>query len=175
MSEQTATADRDEIAEINALIDELLDEDADLIPAVGAAKLVTQLEENDSELLDAWLRHGAQAFMTKAITERIRHIRAQLAANATKTRFSKAAKSGEPAELGVFSIRFCVDDDNTQRKVADMRGPDHLYVSEDYMRSGKRSLVLASFHKKVAAKVGDKRTAEVFGEEEYAAMLLSIK
>jgi hypothetical protein len=168
-------SERDETAEINALIDELIEADDDLIPATAAEKLVATLEETDAELLDGWLRLGAQSFMTRTITDRIRHLRAQAAANHVKTRFSRAAKSGDNAGLGVFAIRFCVDDDNTQRRVADMRGPDHLFVASDYERSGKRSMVLASFHKKVAAKVGDKKTSEVFGEEEYAAMLLSIK
>jgi hypothetical protein len=168
-------SERDETAEINALIDELIDGEDDLIPAVAAEKLVSQLEETDLDLLDLWLRAGAQSFLTAKITERVRQLRAQAAAGHVKTRFSKAAKSGDSRELGVFAIRFCVDDDNTQRRVADMSGADHLYVAADYDHSGKRSMVLASFHKKVAAKVGDKKTSEVFGEEEYAAMLLSIK
>jgi hypothetical protein len=171
----TGSDGRDPGCEINDLIDDLLDSDEDIVPAVAAEKIVATLEETNPELLDVWLHLVARAVMTAAITDRIRRIRASAAANAGRVKFGRAAKSGDPAELGVFSVRLHVDDNHTQRRTGDMRGPDHLYVSGEYQKEGKLATLRAAFHKKVAARVGDKRTCEVFTEEEYAAMLASIK
>lgn len=168
-----AVEDRDFLGEMDALIDAMT-QGSDWVPAVVAAKLAESVEP---ALLDGWLREMAVALLTSVISRRERSTRAAARTRAGSRAFAAAApalESGDPETLSSFAVTYAIDDDNTRRRVADMTGPDHLFVAADYEKDAKPLLMLAAFHKAVAKKVGSKRTSDVFSEAKYDQLFRSI-
>lgn len=165
-------------AEISARVDEVIGVDADIVPAVAASQLVTDLRENAPALLQEWLDLHAEAILREAITGRIRVMRARARAHAQAGAFARAAKrfeaSGDVAELSPFDVRHVVDGADTQRRVADMTGDDCFFVAERYAISSRRSALLAAFHRAVGQRVGEHTVSDVFSEAEYDRMYRSI-
>jgi hypothetical protein len=85
-----------------------------------------------------------------------------------------AAEDGDYEPLSHFAVVYAIDDENTRRPVGEMTGADHRFVAGRYKASAASDLMLAAFHEKVAKKVGSRRTADVFSEEQYDAMLRSL-
>lgn len=165
--------ERDYIAEMDALIDEAT-EGSDWIPAIVASKIAASA---DRALLDGWAHAMLTEMLTAVISRRERSTRSTARARASSRAFASAkndAEAGDPSALGSFAVTFAVDEKNTRRRVADMRGADHLFVAADYEKDAKPLLLLAAFHQAVAKKVGRKRTADVFSEAQYDSLYRSI-
>lgn len=146
----------------------------EFVVLVEANRLHDYLVENDPELLDGWLRRQAVRILAQTIRddERFRRIRAR--SQGTPRAFAAAAKSGDPERLSVFAAHLVVSTDNTRRTIGQMTGADHLFVAGRYGREANRAKMLESFHRAVAARVGDAKTCEVFTEPEYLAMYNSV-
>ena len=72
-------------------------------------------------------------------------------------------------------VTHVVNAEGLHKRAADMTGPDHLFVAEHtYQRSANVALMYAAFHRRVAARVGKSRTADVYTEQQYEAMFASI-
>lgn len=141
---------------------------------VVAAQIHDELLADDPGLLDGWLHAIAVEALRQAIANRSRHVR-NAARRRGKPRAFAAAAGGDPAVLaGMFAADLVTAPDQSRKRVADMTGPDHLYVAERYAGSGNRALLLAEFHRQVAKRIGDRRTADVLTEDEYARMYDSI-
>jgi hypothetical protein len=180
--------DRDYVAEMDALI-EGATQGSDWVPAIVAAKI---LASADADLVSGWLHSMAADLLTSVITKRERSTRSVARARAGSRAFAEAraaseaetrvaSETGEPATtpgapiaLGSFAVTYAVDDKNTRRRVADMRGKDHLFVAADYEKDAKPLLLLAAFHQAVAKKVGRKRTCDVFSEAAYDRLYRSV-
>jgi hypothetical protein len=168
--------DRDYLTEMDLVLDEAISATDDP-RAIIAAKLRARLDESDPDLLAGWLHEKAEDILTEelGLRERVersknfRRVGARSFANA-----AKEAEDGQPEALGTFALKFVVDEENNRRAIADMTGPDHLYVASRHASRANREQMLAAFHNAVAKKVGDKRTADVMGEEQYEALYRSI-
>lgn len=164
--------ERDFLAEMNAACRAEMDASTDPLRLV-AEKLVARLRMDDPELLGEWLALRA----TTAVGDHLAHMnradRAVTRARSGPRAFDvarRAFEAGDTEALGaMFRARYLVGD-GTERRVADMTGPDHLFVSARYRDDSKHAAHLARVHRLVAQKVGDRKTSEVYTEEEYAAM-----
>lgn len=158
----------------------------DFVVSVLADKVHTYLVAEEPELIEAWLHENARRFIADEIRNSERSRRGQIAAAARNEKpslFAHAARrfqAGDPTALQAgtalrsFDAHFVVNEKNVRRRVADMTGSDHDFVASKYDVTGNKARMLASFHKAVARKVGDRKTSEVFSEDEYEEMLRQI-
>lgn len=171
--------ERDYSAEMDAKIAEATSGDGWIVGIV-AAKLHAQLLESDHDLLDGWLSEHAVPILSDYIGQRERSIRARSRLRAKPRQFAAAAsdadQSGDYSDLpGMFAATYPVDADDLRKRVADMTGADHKYVAETvYQPLAEKNKLLAAFHRAVAKKVGNRKTAEVYSEAEYEQMFRSI-
>jgi hypothetical protein len=172
-------ADRDYLAEMGGRI-EAATKGSGWVAAIVAAKLHAQLLEKDPDLLDGWLHAMAVQALRQEIGLRARVERTTARRRAGARAFQAAAEDAEESGdatslLGLFRVVHTVDESNTRKRAADMTGEEHLFVAENtYQRSANESLMLAAFHRAVAAKVQGKRTDQVFTEQQYESLYLSI-
>jgi hypothetical protein len=173
------SGDRDYAAEMGARI-ETATSGSDWTAAVVAEKLHAELLETDPELLDGWLRLMAADTLRLAIGLRSRRQRTVARVRARSRAFGKAAEAAEESGdvtplIGLFAVDYVIDSDNTRKRAADMTGPEHLFVAENtYQRSANEALMLAAFHRAVAAKVRNRKTSDVFSAEQYERLYLSV-
>lgn len=158
----------------------------DFIVSVLADKVHSYLTSEEPELFEAWLHENARKFIAAEISHAERSHRAAIGAaarNEKPSAFAHAARrfqAGDPTALQTgtalrsFDAHFVVNEKNVRRRVADMTGSDHDFVASKYDTTGNKAKMLASFHKAVARKVGDRKTSEVFSEDEYEEMLRQI-
>lgn len=170
--------DRDYVAEMNALCRAVLGESDSPLPIV-AQDLVTRLGDNDQELLTGWLEARAADFLRDHLGHMMRSDRRVSRSQASRAlerprafeRAARAFEAGDASALGArFRAEYLIDDKGTRRRVADMTGPDHLFVATGYQTESKHSAFLARVHRAVAKKIGDRKTSEVYTEEQYAEM-----
>jgi hypothetical protein len=163
---------RDYVAEMDAIIAMAVPA-GDWVATVVSYDIVTELSRKDPDLLAGWLRAYAVTILARRISEQARSARSLQRARASARAFDAAvseADGGNLAPLRSFATSCVVDALNTHRRVADMTGADHEYVASRHHRRGTTDLMLAAFHRAIAARLGDRRTSEVFTEAEYASL-----
>lgn len=151
--------------------------DGDFVVAVEADKLVTKLEEVCPGSLDQWLHDNSRQFIAVVMRDWLNAERNKAKRRAKARAFGTAAAAvhaGDPDALGHFTNFCVVSEDNVRRLVGDMTGADHRFVASGYQARGREALQVAAFHEAVARKVGKNRTADVFTEEQYDALLASM-
>lgn len=127
------------------------------------------IAEFQAELLSKWLHE----YLSSTLRGRRQELyRATRSSNIKET--LEKITSGDKEAVDAFRVTYVVNDENTWRHLADMTGEDHLYVAKSYEISGKKSLLLSSFHKAIAKKLGNKKTSEVISEEEYLKLFSSM-
>lgn len=146
---------------------------------VEASKFMDWMREHEPELLENWLDRHLLDLVKMAMERRLRGDRTRARVRSRARAFQRAAgtlrDTGDATPLGRFRREtFAVDSDHTRKVVARMTGADHLFVAENYGRSGRNLLMLQAFHRAVARRVGDLTTEEVFSEEEYDELYLRI-
>jgi hypothetical protein len=160
---------RDYVAEMNQVIGELLENEGEFIASVAASRLHDWLREHDPDLLSGWLRVCATGFLTGAIANRDRAVRARL---------RRRGVVGEPVDGDppnqLFKTHYVVDQQGTRRPLGGMTGPDHLFVSGRYGRAAFTNQMLAKFHQAVAERVGERTTGEVMDEQTYWKLYRSV-
>lgn len=159
----TTDAPTDIHAAIRQIVEDWLPE-GDYVPAIEGAKLAAHLAETQPELLDDWLHARAGMFLAEVI----RHA----GASQRSTARSRAARAFSEREddgtaSGPFTVPYCVDDDNTQRRAGDMTGADWTFVAKCHESTSVTALMLAAFAHAVAKKIGHKRTSDVMTEEQF--------
>lgn len=174
---------RDYLAEMSALIDAALP-DGEYVAPVVAHDLTEKLRANDAELLAGWLDTRAEVTMTAYISDRIKSRRQSSRESAARTAFSGAAEKftatgdgsalRQAAATRPFDAEHVVNHGRLRRKVGEMTGPDHLFVAKEYAETKQTAMLLESFHRAVAKKVGDQKTKDVFTEDQYVEMYRSI-
>lgn len=166
---------RDYQAEIEGLIKEATQGSGWAAPIV-AKQLFEQLEAEDPELLQGWLQEMALPLLTKAVGDYVRAQRAEARRNTKGKEFRDAVAAhaaGDENALSVYLATHVVGPGHTRKRACDMTGPEHLKVGQWYERAGVESLTMGSFHVAVAARVGNRRTREVFSQQQYEDMYRS--
>lgn len=168
---------RDYIAEMNAVIQAAVPE-GDYVAPLLAAELADKLKANDPELLAGWLWTRAQPELSDTFARRSNSLRQYARAMGPRRAFADASeefgRTGDPRVLQTFQTEHVVNSGNLRRKVADMTGADHRFVADAYGATAKNAAMLAAFHRAVAKRVGHRRTADAFTQEQYDAMLHSL-
>lgn len=165
---------RDYLSEMDKLIADATAGTEWAAPVV-AAGLHADLLANDPDLLSGWLHASAVEMLRQAIANRSRAARTAARHGARPRAFAAAAQAGDTAALvSMFAVDYVTGPGQTRKRVADMTGPDHEFVAGRYDQTGNRALLLAAFHRAVAAKIGDQRTADVYTEQQYAELHESI-
>lgn len=164
--------ERDYLAEMNDACRRALDGSPDPLRLV-AEKLAGRIAADDPDLLGGWLRLRAATALGDHMAHMNRSDRAVARERSGPRAFAVARQAFEAGETGalgaMFRARYRVGD-GSERRVADMTGPDHLFVSDSYRDDSKHAAFLGRVHRAVAKKVGDRKTSEVYTEEQYADM-----
>ena len=165
---------------VRDLIDEFLDTDNDILPAMLAEKVVATWKERDPDGFLRYLDDNAVRLIHDEISKRLsrrRHVSrvtARSFARQAASIFSGGVYDAEQLDSfrGAFSATYCVNDDFTQRRVADMTKADHLYVAKSYEHSGKRDLMIGAFHSAVAKQIKEgQTTSDAMDEETYLRLM----
>jgi len=159
---------------MDAFLEGLLNDEVDFVPAVVAGKAIAQLREQEPEVLNDWLHDNAERFLTTELTYRLRRDRGVVRRGASKRAFAAAAgraEEGDDEALRHFSVVYEIAPDHTRRRLADMTGADHAFVATRYGERSATNHLLEAFHRVVSRKVANRRTADVFTEEEYGTYL----
>lgn len=142
--------------------------------AVEGQKLTRVLLETDPELIVRWLQTNAPRFLAQEIRSLNQRNRS-IAARRANSRYFAAKAAKDPSLLAeVFAVRYVVDPNNTMLPLSEMTGSDHRFVASRYGTTARKTLMLEAFHRAVADRVGERKTKEVFTEEEYLAMYRSL-
>lgn len=165
-------------AMINGKMASVINSAIETIEGRSAREIAEKLAVDiDWDLLTAWLYVNRINFLRVAIDGRLRSLRGQTqyASRGVFGDLARRKANGENINLrDHFKIVYVVDQKHTRKTVGEMTGRDHRFVAENYEATAKRSALLAAFHRAVAKKVGDRKTSEVFTQEEYARMFNSI-
>jgi hypothetical protein len=178
MSEDLSEELDDKRSEINQHMRIVIDEGLKTIEGRSARELAEKLlVEIDWDLLTAWLFVNRTDFVRDAIDARLRSLRGQ-ARYSSRSVFGDLARrkaAGEDVKMvDHFKLVFEIDPKHTRKTVAEMTGADHRYVASQYESNSKRTALLAAFHRVVAKKVGNKKTAEVIDLDTYDRLFRSI-
>lgn len=171
------STDRDYNTEILNLVKEMTPA-GDFTARLVADDVINKLRANDPELLAGWLDLRAGEILGAWIAAHYNSLRSRTRIMAPRRAFAEAAErfteTREPVILDPFAAVYVVDHENLRRRVADMTGADHSFVADRYADDKHTAAMLEAFHRAVAKKVGDKRTADVFSTDQYLAMYRSI-
>lgn len=140
--------------------------------AEETAKFIAHERANHEEEFFQWLIDVAAETCVMTAMRSHQQRQRSAARNTPASKFEAASKAyaagDKDAFKSVFAVVHAVTAENLRKPVAQMTGLDHLYVADYYRNEGKRSMMLDSFHRIVAKKVGARTTAEVFNEGDYA-------
>lgn len=154
--------------------------EGDFVVAVEAEHFYNIMASEHPDDLAQWQQAKTIDFIGQEFRALLSSERAKARSRAGARTFRKYANDfeadgghAEPSAIDAFRQAFVVTRDNLWRHVADMTGADHRYVADQYEVTGTRALAHCAFHRAVAKKVGMRRTADVFTEDEYAELQLS--
>lgn len=152
--------------------------DGDFVVALEARQFYDAMHRDHPDELAEWLEAKVIDFIAgefRALLQRERAKSRRRAGARTFREFADqyAADGGpdNPDAADTFRQAYVVSHDNLWRRVAEMTGEDHRFVADQYEARGNRLLMLASFHRVIARKIGGRRTEEVFSEAEYADLM----
>src|SRR5688572_24046217 len=109
-----------------------------VIPVEASRFLELMRKEHPGELF-SWMEDNALRFVSEALRKaELRH-RSIAIRRASSRAFASAAEKfaeGDSDDLSLFRTAFVIDEDNTRRHLADMRGKDCFFVASGYEDSG---------------------------------------
>lgn len=171
---------RDYSAEMTKLIEAGLDAQGDIVPSLMAADLVSDLSQRDPDLLTEWMKVHAEYILTSAIRGVLSRRRAKGSTGAA--RFEQAAAEYEDDQdptkfVGVFEVRYRVDEQNTQRRLGDLDADDCDFVAHDYKGRAENLLLKYRLFEMLAKKLRESGAAylsAIYTEDQIRAMYGSI-
>lgn len=86
-------------------------------------------------------------------------------------RVLRQRKAKLESKHSIFDDRYVVDEENTWKRMGDMVGSDHGYVADGYDLRAIANVKHRELHRILQRKVGDRRTSEVFTEEQLQSMV----
>lgn len=150
--------------------------DGSFIVSEEAEKFLAKMAEHHPDELDAWLSERHVLLIAEEMRALLRSQRARDRAHAGSRAFAEHYSLDDTPTAGdAFGVRYCIDDGNVWKNVAEMTGDDHRYVAGRYELTGRRALVRAAFHEAVARRIGAKRTADVLSVEQYERLRKDIE
>ena len=141
-----------------------------VVPSEAAARIVATMEQAHAEELRAWMAAQATRLIAREIADIMRSNRHRVMARRGAIRFRAAIESADDV-TGLYDTWHTVNEENARRRLADMTGADHAFAADAYRASASASLMREAFHRVLARRVGDRRTADVLPEEECQRIL----
>lgn len=158
---------------LRALIQEMTPTTGTFVVAEVAEKIMVAAEERlNGELAAVQRELTVRVIASELRSIQFSHRRQEQQINRRKN-FDNAL--ADLVDAGhVFTKAYCVDGADTWKTVGDMTGADHRFVAGTYQKTSITTGLLAEFHRQVAKKIGQRRTADVFDEEKYIRLQASI-
>lgn len=162
---------RDFAVEMRAVID--AEATGTYVPGVVAAHIAAKLRQTDKDLLTGWLDAQAETFIRQAINNRDNSQRTAARHSRPRSVFAadaEAAEAGEPERLaGWLGTRFTIED-GSRKPLAEMSKDELLFASDTYAARANENRLTAAFLKAIARKVGAKKVADQFTDEQLTTM-----
>jgi hypothetical protein len=147
---------------INAVLD-----NGDFVPQREAQRILREMTKNHSMEHLAFLDAHAYRLYYEAVRDALQRRKRHVHDRAKKP--CEAERKGE--DLSIFvTWRLRVAEDDTQRTVGEMTGPDWAFSADESATEEKRAGRLRAFKRAVAKRCGDRKTSEVFTEDEFHEM-----
>lgn len=162
---------RDYVGDMRRLID--AEATGTYLPAAVAHDLVEKLRATDRDLLTGWLDAQAETFLRQAINSRDNSQRTAARHSRPRSVFAadaKAAEAGEPEPMARWlDVRFTVED-GSRMPLREMSKDQLLFAGDAYQARADENRMTAAFLKAIARKVGSKKVADHFTDEQLTAM-----
>lgn len=131
----------------------------------------------DDKLITNWLWEQAPTLLATEITAMLRHQRGRIRQQAKSAAFGDAVKQAQKGEateeqMSVFQTRYFLGGgDGTSYSLGSLRGSDHHILADNYSKRGNKFLLYGELHTQIARRCGNKRTDEVFTEDELLKLM----
>jgi hypothetical protein len=122
------------------------------------ADVVKKFEVEEPDLAMAVVMENFTTILHGLIAQRLLRIR-------QRTRSGRSTTGAS-----IFDADFVISDDDTRMHLGDMTGPHHLYVARSYENDAAESRFYAKLHRAIAKAVGNRKTSEVFTEDQLASL-----
>lgn len=160
--------DRDYAVEMSEWIVKSLP-DGDYTPTILAADILTDLQQNDPDLLGGWLMLNAGSLITSTLRGMRAKDRANNRRSAGRGAFSDAADrfaAGDAKPLRSFldTTRHRIEG-GVNRKLGDMTAADCLYVADKYAGESRTLEFQAVFLQVLARKIGNGTVRDTYDNE----------
>jgi hypothetical protein len=155
---------------LGKMIDSVLD-NGDIVPIHEARRIA---EEMHIDHPDEWY----EFLESEGYRLVYGQLRSGLASRRNRARHQERV-AGETTPAGqpkapIFQDWHCrVDEENTQRPLGEMTGPNHQFVANEHRKNKNEARMLEAFHRALAKKCGDLKTSEVMDEEALAKLYRS--
>ncbi len=138
---------------------ELIREEA-VNPHHSVSVITDKLMQEQAVLVKEWLDEHTRLMLSGWVSDILRWDRIAERKRTPLEEVLERAASG----LSLYDLSYPVNDDNLRKTLGEMRGKDHLYVSESYKTQSQTMSTYSDLHKTLALEVGKKMTRTVYTE-----------
>ena len=126
----------------------------------SVAAITDLLFDEEPGLVQEWIDEHSRLILTGWVSDILRWDRINERKRSPIEEVIERAASG----LSLYDLSYPVNDDDLRKKLGEMTGADHLYVSVSYQN---QSVILSNYsdlHRHLSTTVGRKRTRTVYTE-----------
>jgi hypothetical protein len=151
---------------IREQIDKALAPGEPIIPSQAAEQIVDYLEAKYPSVLLAFARRFAVETIRRHLIDLLRKQR-------TAVTFHRPAPT-ETERVGVFMLRFQVDEENRQKRLGDMDGTDCEFAAAQYEMRSASNAIQAAVLRAIQKRIGKKKVSDAITEEQCRDLMTSI-
>ncbi len=126
----------------------------------SVAAITDLLFDEQSDLVQEWIGEHSRLILSGWVSDILRWDRINERKRSPMEEVIERAASG----LSLYDLSYPVNDKDDRKQLGEMKGPDHLYVSESYKNQSRIMSVYSDLHKKLSLEVGNKLTRTVYTE-----------
>jgi hypothetical protein len=164
--------ERNYAAEMRDIINAATANKSTYVARVVAIEIIENLSTTDPELLDGWLRAGAEQSIVDAIHTRDRSERTHARIVSSREDFNDA--TANPIRLAGWLYVHYTGVDGVVRPLGQMKRDDLNYIAERYEGQARRLRFEGAFMRALAQKIGTGTVSDTFTDEEITRLRNSI-
>ncbi len=126
----------------------------------SVAAITDLLFDEEADVVQEWIGEHSRLILTGWVSDILRWDRINERKRSPLAEVIERAASG----LSLYDLSYPVNDDDDRKQLGEMKGRDHLYVSESYKNQSRVASVYSDLHKHLYATVGNKLTRNVYTE-----------
>lgn len=149
------------MSETRQLLTKLIREEAEK-PRHSVSTITDKLIENHYDLVQEWMGEHERLMLSGWVSDILRWDRIAERHRTPIEDVIERSVSG----LSLFDLSYSVNDDDVRKKLGEMTGKDHFYVSESYKSQSHILSNYGDLHKKIGIEVGRRLTRTVYTENE---------